>query len=128
MATRSEGESTAGLTSAFTTVEHLVSVSTDGAKHIGETSTIFEGSLTDLGNVDSAEFSFKYRDAESSTWEATATRTLTGTEEFSETVTGLASDEDGEFRAHAVASGGDITTGSLAGFTIDRSSRDGLNE
>lgn len=117
VAAGSDGESTTGSTTAFTTVEHLVSVSTDGATNVGETSATIEGSLTDLGNADSAEVSFEYRDAGSSTWEATATQALTATGGFSETVTGLASDADYEFRAHAVASDGDTATGNSVGFT-----------
>ncbi|MEZ3168906.1 fibronectin type III domain-containing protein [Halorubrum ejinorense] len=116
VAVGSDGESTTGSTAAFTTVEHLVSASTDGATSIGETSATIAGSLPDLGNADSAEVSFEYRDAGSSTWEATATQALTATGGFSETVTGLASDTGYEFRAHAVASDGDTATGNSVAF------------
>ncbi|EMA70023.1 fibronectin type III domain-containing protein [Halorubrum kocurii] len=124
VATGSDGESTTGSTTAFTTVEHLVSVSTDGATDVGETSATFEGSLPDLGNADSAEVSFEYRDAGSSSWDATATQTLTATGSFSETVTGLASDTDYEFRALAATSDGDSATGSSAAFTTITAERD----
>lgn len=116
VASTSDGYSDTGSIAGFTTVDHPVSVATDGATGVDETSATLNGSLTDLGNADSVDVSFEYRRAGSSTWNATSTQSLTSTGDFSKTVTGLTSDTDYEFRAAVLASDDDTDTGSPVAF------------
>lgn len=111
VASASDGDTDTGSPSGFTTGEHSVSVSTDGATDVGETAATLNGSLTDLGNANSADVHFEYREAGSSSWNTTSTQPLTATESFTASVTGLASGADYEFRTVAVASDGDSDTG-----------------
>lgn len=94
-----------------------MAVATDGSRDVGETTATLDGSVTDLGNADSADTHFEYREAGTSGWNTTDTQTLTATGSFSETVTGLASGTDYEFRAFVSASDGDTDTGNSLSFT-----------
>lgn len=100
------GDPTTGLT-----------VTTDGASDVGETSAVLTGSLTDLGGASSVDCRFEYRRTTSSTWSATATQTLSASGSFDASVSDLSDGVDYEFRAVASASDGDSDTGSTSGFT-----------
>lgn len=94
-----------------------VAVSTDGSSNIGENSFTAEGSLVDLGGASSADVSFDYRKTDSTDWMSTSKQTLSSTGSFDETVSGLESGTDYEFRAVATASDGDSDQGSIATLT-----------
>lgn len=91
-------------------------VSTDGATAIGETTATLNGSVTDRGNANSADIYFEYREAGSSSWNATSTQTLTSAESFTQNLNNLKSGTDHEFRAVALASDGDTDTGGSVTF------------
>jgi len=116
VALTSDGNSVTGSPSNFTTTEHSVVVSTDGATAIGETTATLNGSVTDRGNANSADIYFEYREAGSSSWNATSTQTLTSAESFTQNLNNLKSGTDHEFRAVALASDGDTDTGGSVTF------------
>lgn len=117
VASASDGSSTSGATSSFTTVENAIVVSTESATSVGETAATLNGSVTDLGNASSADTYFEYRAADVSSWTSTSVQTLTSTGSFSASVTGLDDGAEYEFRAAAEASDGDTDTGDLTAFT-----------
>ncbi|MFO8114016.1 MAG: metallophosphoesterase [Halorubrum sp.] len=99
--------------------ETSVSVTTAEAVDVDETSATLNGVLDDLGGADSADVSFEYREGGASSWSATGIQTLSATGSFSESVNGLESGTDYEFRAVAEASDGDTDTGDTLTFTTD---------
>jgi|GEM_PF-330517 hypothetical protein len=121
VAEASDGDTGAGGVATFTTgtADTTVLVTTDGATDVAETSATLNGSLTDLGGADSADVSFEYREGGASSWSATGIQTLSATGSFSESVSGLASGTDYEFRAVAEASDGDTDTGDTLTFATD---------
>ncbi len=94
-----------------------VEVSTGSASNVGDTSATLSGSLDDLGGASSADVHFEYRQVGASTWSSTATQTLSSTGSFSESVSGLSSGVDYEFRARATASDSYKDGGTTATFT-----------
>ena len=117
VASASDGDTDTGSTNNFTTIEHSVVVSTDSTTDIGETTATLNGAVTDLGNANSADVSFEYRDASVSNWTSTSVQTLSSTGSFSVSISGFVDGVDYEFRAVASASDGDSDTGSITGFT-----------
>jgi len=116
VASTSDGDTATGSIVSFTTAESSVGVQTDGATDVTETTATFNGSLTDLGNADSADAGFEYRAIGSDSWTETSTQTLSSTGSFSESAFGLPSGTDCEVRARCSAADGDSDTGSLATF------------
>ena len=121
VADASDGQSDAGTTATFTTGsgDTSVAVSTDSATDVTDTSATLNGTLTDLGGASSADVSFEYRQVGASTWNATTAQTVSSTGSFSDSVSGLSSGTEYEFRAVADASDGDSDTGATVTFTTD---------
>jgi subtilisin family serine protease len=95
-----------------------VTASTGSASNVGETSATLSGSLDDLQNADQADVYFEYGKSGNGLPNNTATQTLSSTGSFTESLSGLESGTDYEFRA--VATAGDATdTGSTVTFTTD---------
>jgi subtilisin family serine protease len=94
-------------------------VSTGSASSVGETSATLNGSLDDLGGASSADVYFEWRQTGASSWNATATRTLSSTGSFSDDVSGLTKGTEYEFRVVGDASDGDSDTGGTVTFTTD---------
>ena len=118
----SDGDSDTGATATFTTSgDTSVVVSTGSASSVTGSSATLNGSLDDLGGASSADCYFEYRQAGSSSWTATSPQTRSSTGSFSDTVSGLASGTDYEFRAVADASDGDSDTGTTSTFTTTSS-------
>ena len=117
VASASDGSSTSGATSSFTTVENAIVVSTESATSVGETAATLNGSVTDLGNASSADVYFEYRNATVSGWSSTAVQTLSSTGSFSAAVSDLNDSTEYEFRAVASASDGDSDSGATSNFT-----------
>jgi hypothetical protein len=93
-------------------------VETAPASSIGQTEATLNGDLTDLGTADNASVSFQYRETVSSDWINTTVQTRSAASTFSETITGLESNTEYEFRA--VAESVDRrTVGSTEEFTTD---------
>jgi hypothetical protein len=95
-----------------------VAVST-GTASASKRSATLNASLDDLGGASSADVYFEYRQADASSWNTTATQTLSSSGSFSQDLSDLASAIDYEFRAAADASDGDTDTGTTATFTTD---------
>lgn len=113
-----------GTTLSFTT-DTVFTVSTDGATSVGETSATLNGSLDELDGAASADVYFEWRQTGAPGWNATSTQTLSSTGSFSDSISGLASDTEYEYRAVGDASDGDSDTGSTVTFTTDSSSGGG---
>lgn len=96
-------------------------VSTSNATEGGTDTATLTGALDDLGGATSADCCFEYREAGTSTWSQTSTQTLSSTGNYDDSVSGLTSGTDYEFRALADASDGDSDTGSTNSFTTDTS-------
>ena len=128
IADASDGDSDTGSTVSFTTdsQDTSVVVSTGSISSVSESSATLAGSLTDLGGATSAECYFQYRQRGTATWETTTSQTLSSTGSFSETLSGLSTGTDYEFRAVADASDGDSDTGSAVAFSTERESSGGL--
>ena len=86
-------------------VETTLSVSTDRATDVGETSATLDGSLDGLEGVSSAEVYFEWGEAGDGFPEATPPETRSSTGQFDADLTDLASGTDYEFRAVAEADG-----------------------
>lgn len=99
------------------TTDTSVSVSTDSASDITDSSATLNGSLDDLGGATSADCYFEWRKGAASSWDTTSVQSLTSTLVFSEELTGLTSETDYEFRAIAVADDGSTDTGSTMAFS-----------
>jgi len=128
VASASDGDSDTGSITGFTTLEHSISVSTDGATDVAGTSVTLNGSVTNLGNESSVDVYFEYREIGSSGWNTTSTQPLTSTRSFSETPTSLSTGTDYEFRAVALASDGDTATGSSDTFSTSSAENDPVIE
>ncbi|MDY7081301.1 MAG: serine protease, partial [Halobacteria archaeon] len=72
--------------------------------------------LRDLGGASSADVNFSYREKGTSTWTNTSDQTLNSAGTFSETVSGLTTDQTYEFRANA-DNGTAFDNGSIKTFT-----------
>jgi subtilisin family serine protease len=94
-------------------------VSTGTTSNVGENSATLQGSLEDLDGAGSADVYFQWRETGASSWNTTATQTLSSTGGFSANVSGLSKGTGYEYRAVGDASDGDSNTGSTATFTTD---------
>lgn len=112
-AVASDDDTDSGDVTNFSTVEHLVAVSTDAATDVGDTKATLNGSVTDLGNAAETDVYFEYREVGLSSWTVTSTQSLSDAGSFSDSVSGLSSGTDYEYRAVAEASDGDSDTGGL---------------
>ncbi|WP_416841195.1 S8 family serine peptidase [Haloferax sp. DFSO52] len=120
IATASDGDSDTGQISTFqTTVDPGVVVSTDSPTSVGESTATLNGTLSDLGGASSADVAFEWGERGSGFPNTTSGQSLSSTGAFSESVSGLASDTEYEFRAVATASDGDTDTASAIVFTTD---------
>lgn len=106
-------------------IDSTLSVRTDDATDVTESSATLTGSLTDLGSASSAEVGFDYLLAgtDSDAWEPTSSQSLSAIESFSLTVEELEGGSEYEFRAAADASEEDRTVGTSAFFTTLSSSQ-----
>lgn len=100
-----------------------VTVSTDTATNITDTTATLNGSLDDLGGASSADCYFEWRASGETTWTTTTAQSFASPGSFSEDVTELASATDYEYRAIAVASDGDTATGTTKAFTTQNSNQ-----
>lgn len=94
-------------------------VSTRDATGVDATSATLVGELSDLGGADSAGCYFEWRSVGASSWNTTATRTLSKAGPFSADISGLSNGTDYEYRAVAAASDGDTGTGRAVAFATD---------
>lgn len=99
-----------------------LAVATDGASSVGETNATLNGSLTDLGDASSADVYFEWGTRGESLSNTTDAQTLSSTGSFSQSVSGLSSGTDYEYRAVADASDGDADTGGSITFTTNSGS------
>ncbi|PSQ17816.1 serine protease, partial [Halobacteriales archaeon QS_8_69_26] len=99
-----------------------LSVATDSATNVGDTSATLNGTLSDLGGASSADVYFEYGPSGGSLSNTTSAQTLSSTGSFSADVSGLNSGTEYEYRAVADASDGTSDTGSLVTFTTGSSS------
>lgn len=86
-----------------------VAVATDAATDMTDTSATLTGSLTDLDGASTVEVYFEYRPVGADTWTATASQTLSSTESFSASISGLT--EGTEYAYRPVVSGDDDEAG-----------------
>ncbi|SDM03410.1 subtilisin [Halogranum gelatinilyticum] len=119
VADASDGDSDTGSLASFSTTsaDTTVVVATDGATNVGTSSATFNGTLSDLGGAASADVQFEYGPAGGDLSNTTAVQTLDATGSVSESVSGLDSGTDYEFRAVATASDGDTDAGTTDAFT-----------
>lgn len=92
-------------------------VETDSVSGIGEDEATLNGTLNSLGGAATADCYFEYRWIEATTWTATSIQTFSLSQSYSQTVSGLSTGTDYEFRAVADASDGDNDTGLIVSFT-----------
>ena len=119
VAAASDGDTDTGSLSSFSTTsaDTTVAVSTGSATDVDSSSATLNGSLSDLGGAASADVRFEYGPAGGDLPNTTAVQTVAATGSFGESVSGLESGTDYEFRAVATASDGDTDAGNAAGFT-----------
>lgn len=110
-----EGTSTGGPQAQRATVEvgfvtwdaqtatESVTVTTDDASDVTDTTATLNGSLDELTVADSADVWFDWREVGATTWTSTPTQTLTATGSFSKSISGLTETTDYEFRAQAAS-------------------------
>ena len=91
------------------------SVSTVGSSNVSADSADVTGDLTDLGAASSVAVSVQFRETGMSTWQRTTSESKTATGQYTQTVSGLSSDTQHEFRARADGDG--IDTGAIQTFT-----------
>jgi len=95
------------------------SVSTVSSSNVSADSADVTGDLTDLGSTSPVAVSVQFRETGMSTWEETASESKTAPGQYTQTVSGLSSDTQHEFRAKADGDG--VDTGSIQTFTTDNS-------
>ncbi|ELZ19986.1 hypothetical protein C475_21849 [Halosimplex carlsbadense 2-9-1] len=119
VASASDGDTDVGFVETFATRAPDTDpvVSTDSAGEVASTSATLSGTLEDLGGALSADVSFEYRETGDDAWTESGAQTRSETGSFEQTVYGLASETDYEFRAVVDAEDGDTATGSTATFT-----------
>ncbi|MFC7021369.1 MULTISPECIES: hypothetical protein [Haloarcula] len=93
-----------------------LAVTTDGATDVQTTSATLTGSVTDLGGADSVDAAFEYRPVGGS-WSTTASQSVTAAGSVSQSVSGLSSGIDYEFRTTTLSSSGESAAGTTATFT-----------
>ena len=99
-----------------------VSVSTDAPNDVTDSSATLNGTLNDLDGADSADVYFEWGPSGDLSNTTTA-QALSSTGSFSESVSGLDSDTEYEYRAVVEASDGDTGTGGTVAFTTDSTAR-----
>jgi len=99
--------------------EDIPSVSTLEASNIGLDEATLNGELTDLGEFDEADTFFRYRETGATEWTETTTQTLTETQAYEETVSGLESETEYEFKAVAEFNGDEETGDTLTFTTLE---------
>lgn len=82
-------------------VEASVSVETEGSSDVGSDGVTLRGTVDELLAADSAQVAFQNRPASSGTWSRTDGETKSSTGSYSQSVSGLQSDTEYEFRAIA---------------------------
>ena len=115
----SSNEQGNGLLDAETAVLTGFLVSTDSATEVAGDSATLNGTLDDLDGASSADVYFEYRETGASSWTTTSTRTLSSTGSFSQSVSGLDTGTEYEYRAVGSAGDGDTDTGGTVTFTTD---------
>lgn len=98
--------------------EESVSVTTHSATDVDEDSATLNGELTELENADDATVSFEYGETGDGFPDSVEVDTLASPGSFEETITGLDSDTEYEFKAVA-ESDEDSDEGSVETFTTD---------
>lgn len=102
-----------GSREGFTTTGPQLAVETERSSDASDASLTFNGELLDVGEADSADVAFEYRQSDESAWTETSRQTLSGPGPFSATVDGLSEDTEFDVRAVASASDGDTDTGEV---------------
>jgi subtilisin len=92
------------------------SIASSDATDVDGSSATLNGSLNNLDDASSADVYFEWRETGASSWNTTPSQTLSSTGSFSETVTGLSTGTEYEFRAAGSATDGDADTGSTLSF------------
>ncbi|WP_119814300.1 S8 family serine peptidase [Halalkaliarchaeum desulfuricum] len=103
--------------------EENVSVVTDEATDVGETSATLNGEVTELENADEADVGFEYDESGGDLSNTVDAGTVSGTEKFDATVDGLDSGTEYEFRAVAETAE-DSDEGDVLAFTTDEEEDD----
>jgi len=98
--------------------DESVSVSTNEATDVSETAATLNGEVTELENTDESEVAFEYGESGGDLSNTVDAGTVSGTEEFNESVDGLAAGTEYEFRAVA-ETGEDSDEGGVLTFTTD---------
>lgn len=99
-----------------------ITVTTDSAEDVTDSSATLTGTLTDMGGADEADVSFEWG-ASSELSNTTTAQTLSSTGSFSASIGGLAADTTYEFRAIADGSNGTSGTGGIESFTTSPNAR-----
>jgi hypothetical protein len=111
-------------TAKITAEATAVAVSSVGSSNITTEEADLEGSLDDLGGNSSVDVSFEYREVGASSWNQTSPITKSATGSYTQTVSGLNSDTDYEFRAFGKGNdSGETATGSTLTFTTTAEGR-----
>jgi len=111
-------------TAKITAEATAVAVSTTGSSNITTDEADLEGSLDGLGGNSSVDVSFEYRETGASSWNQTSPITKSATGVYTQTVTGLNSDTDYEFRSFAKGNdSGETATGGRLTFTTESPGR-----
>ncbi len=103
--------------------EENVSVSTDGATDVGESSATLNGEVTELDGTDEADVGFEYGESGGDLSNSADAGTVSSTGAFDAAVDGLDSDTEYEFRAVA-ETGEDSDEGGVVSFTTDEEEDD----
>lgn len=100
------------------------SVTTENPTDVGATSATLNGELVDLNGSESGDCYFEWRKTDASSWNTTATQTLSSTGTFSDSLSGLEESVEYEYRAVGDTSDGDSDTGTTASFTTTTTTTD----
>jgi len=95
----------------------LPTLTTVGSSNVGTSSGDVEGSLDDLKDASEVDCFFQYREQGTSTFSETSKQTLTSTQNYTDTISGLNSSTTYEFRAVGTAPDGDTGVGLIQTFT-----------
>lgn len=94
----------------------VVTVTTDAATDITDTTATLNGTLSELSGASSADVWFEWRETGATTWNTTPIQTLTATGTFSEPLTALTASTGYEYRAQATTTN-ESSTGTTQTFT-----------
>ncbi|WP_114576724.1 succinylglutamate desuccinylase/aspartoacylase family protein [Saliphagus sp. LR7] len=107
---------------SFTTPARVITVATGAASDVTHEAATLTGTLEELTGYDTADCSFEWREAGTSTWTETDPETRPSTGEYTADLSGLDTETEYEFRARGTAShDGEQaeSTGEPATFTTD---------